>query len=46
MSQIKIGPFTFYVLKQDGNRILLSWTESSGIVKERWFKTNAIRSKI
>lgn len=40
MSQIKIGPFTYIVLKQDGNRLLLSWIETSGIEKTRWVTLN------
>lgn len=34
---IKIGPYTYNVLKRETNRILLSWTESTGIYKEMWF---------
>jgi hypothetical protein len=36
MSKLKIGVFTFTVLKQNGNRFLLQWIENSGKVKERW----------
>lgn len=36
MSKLKLGPFTFNVLKQDGNRILLSWIEQCGAMKTRW----------
>lgn len=36
MSSIKIGPYTFKVLKQVGNRLLLSWIESTGVEKTRW----------
>lgn len=35
MSQIQIGPFTFKVLKQDGNRLLIQWFEKD-IEKTRW----------
>ena len=38
MSQIVIGPFKYNVLKQDGKRLLLAWTESDGTQKERWVK--------
>lgn len=40
MSQIQIGPYKFNVLKQEGNRLLLSWIESSGIEKTRWIILN------
>lgn len=36
MSQIQIGPFKYNVLKRDGNRLLLQWTESTGVEKTRW----------
>jgi len=41
MSKLIIGNVTFDVLKQNGKRVLLSWTEThSGVVKERWVLLN------
>lgn len=40
MSQIVIGAYRFNVLKQKGNRVLLGWTESSGVEKTRWVILN------
>lgn len=31
-----LGPYKYNVLKRDGNRVLLSWIESTGIYKEMW----------
>lgn len=33
---IMIGPFRYNVLKREDNRILVAWTESTGIYKELW----------
>lgn len=37
MSQIVIGPYRYTVLKQDGDRVLVSWIDSiTGIHKQLW----------
>lgn len=36
MSAIKIGPYTFRIIKQNGRKVLLAWTEASGVEKTRW----------
>ena len=38
---ITIGPFRYNVLKREAHRILVSWTEATGVYKETWilFKT-------
>lgn len=33
---IIIGPFRYNVIKRENNRILIGWTESTGIYKEVW----------
>lgn len=34
---IQIGPYTYNILKVVGRRILIQWTESTGIQREMWF---------
>ena len=46
MSKMIIGNITFNVLKRDGNRILLEWTESSGIIKTRWIIFKGLETKL
>lgn len=33
---IVIGPFRYNILKRETNRILVAWTETTGIYKETW----------
>ncbi len=33
---IQLGPYKYNVLKREGNRMLVSWTESTGVYKELW----------
>lgn len=35
---LKIGPYSFVVLKRDGDFALLQWIEQDGIEKQRWVK--------
>lgn len=37
---ILIKNFRFVILKREANRILLTWTEKSGVTKERWIIIN------
>lgn len=34
---LHIGPYKYTVLKRDGDFVLLSWIESTGIQNEKWF---------
>lgn len=33
---ITIGPYKYTVIKREGRRMLLSWTEATGIYREMW----------
>lgn len=33
---LQLGPYKYNVLKREGNRVLLSWTETTGIYREMW----------
>lgn len=44
MYKIQLGPYVFIVLKQVGNRMLLSWTDSYGIQNERWVINKPVKA--
>lgn len=40
---ILIGPFRYNVIKRENHRVLIGWTESTGIYKETWILLKTCR---